>query len=243
VTDSRRSRHARELFAGIAEDYQRMGRIFGLGQDARWRRFMVDEVRPIPGGWVLDVASGTGLVARQLAARRNVNVVSLDPSAPMLRSGLPANRAAGLEDRIRPVLARAEELPFPDATFDAVTFTYLLRYVDDPEATVAELSRVLRPGGTMACVEFYLPDGAILRAGWTAYTRVVLPLVGATASPAWRYTGSFLGPSIERFYRRAPLAEQVRWWQAAGMTRVRTRVMSLGSGIVIRAQKRGPLDG
>jgi demethylmenaquinone methyltransferase / 2-methoxy-6-polyprenyl-1,4-benzoquinol methylase len=243
VSASDRTRHARTLFGGIAPEYERMGAILGLGQDARWRRFMVDEVRPIPGGLVLDVASGTGLVARELAARRNVNVVSLDPSAPMLRAGLPVNRAAGLEDRIDPVLGRAEELPFPDATFDAVTFTYLLRYVDDPEAVVAELVRVLRPGGTMACVEFHVPNGTLEHAGWWAYTRGVLPLIGATASPEWRHTAGFLGPSIGSFYRRAPLAEQVRWWQAAGMTRVRTRVMSLGAGIVIRAQKRGPLDG
>jgi demethylmenaquinone methyltransferase/2-methoxy-6-polyprenyl-1,4-benzoquinol methylase len=244
VSASERTRHARTLFAGIAPEYERMGAILGFGQDARWRRFMVDEVRPIPGGWVLDVASGTGLVARELAARRNVNVVSLDPSEPMLRAGLPVDRAAGLEDRIRPVLGRAEELPFPDATFDALTFTYLLRYVDDPEAVVAELARVLRPGGTMACVEFHVPSGTLEHAGWWTYTRGVMPLVGAVAaSPVWRHTGSFLGPSISRFYRRAPLAEQVRWWQDAGMTRVRTRVMSFGAGIVIRAQKRGPLDG
>jgi demethylmenaquinone methyltransferase / 2-methoxy-6-polyprenyl-1,4-benzoquinol methylase len=242
VSDSARSRHARRLFEGIAPEYERMGAVLGLGQDARWRRHMLEQVRPMPGSWVLDVASGTGLVARELAARRNVRVASLDPSEAMLRAGIAPARAAGLDDRIRPVLGRAEELPFGDRTFDAVTFTYLLRYVDDPEATVRELVRVLRPGGTMACLEFHVPSGALEHAGWWAYTRGAMPLIGAAVSPAWRHTGSFLGPSISAFYRRYPLPEQVRWWQQAGMTGVRTRVMSAGAGVVFSARRRGPLD-
>src|SRR4051794_26621304 len=161
MSASDRTRHARRLFEGIAPEYERMGTVLGFGQDARWRRHMVEQIRPMPGSWVLDVASGTGLVARELAARRNVRVVSLDPSEPMLRSGAEPARAAGLDRRIRPVLGRAEELPFGDETFDAVSFTYLLRYVDDPEATVRELARVLRPGGTMACLEFHVPAGGV----------------------------------------------------------------------------------
>jgi demethylmenaquinone methyltransferase / 2-methoxy-6-polyprenyl-1,4-benzoquinol methylase len=240
---SDRTRHARRLFQGIAPEYERMGAILGFGQDARWRRHMVEQVRPIPGSWVLDVASGTGLVARELAARRTVRVAALDPSEPMLRSGAAPAAGAGLGDRIHPVLGRAEELPFPGGTFDAVTFTYLLRYVDDPEATVGELARVLRPGGTMACLEFHVPPGTLEHAGWWAYTRGVMPVLGAAASPAWRHTGRFLGPSISAFYATYPVAEQVRWWQQAGMTAVRTRVMSAGAGIVFAARKRGPLDG
>jgi demethylmenaquinone methyltransferase/2-methoxy-6-polyprenyl-1,4-benzoquinol methylase len=242
VSASERTRHARRLFEGIAPEYERMGSVLGFGQDARWRRHMVEQVRPMPGSWVLDVASGTGLVARELAARRNVRVVSLDPSEPMLRSGGAPARAAGLEPRIVPVLGRAEELPFGDEVFDAVTFTYLLRYVDDPEGTVRELARVLRPGGTMACLEFHVPTGGFEHAAWWAYTRGLMPLIGTAVSPAWRHTGAFLGPSISAFYRRYPLPEQVRWWQQAGMTGVRTRVMSAGAGIVWSGRRRGPLD-
>jgi demethylmenaquinone methyltransferase/2-methoxy-6-polyprenyl-1,4-benzoquinol methylase len=243
VTGSPRTRHARRLFEGIAPEYERMGAVLGFGQDARWRRHMIEQVRPMPGSWALDVASGTGLVARELAARRNVRVVSLDPSEAMLRAGAPPARAARLDDRIHPVLGIAEALPFADGTFDAVTFTYLLRYVDEPEATVSELARVLRPGGTMACVEFHLPAGAWARTGWWLYTRGVMPVVGAAVSPAWRHTGRFLGTSIEEFTRRHPIPEQVRWWHRAGMTSVRTRVMSAGAGIVWSARRRGPLDG
>ena len=237
---SDRSRHARALFAGIAPEYEWMGAVLSFGQDPRWRRTMVSKVNAVPGSLVLDVASGTGLVARELAARRRVNVIQLDPSEPMLLAGAAVTREAGLGPQIRQVLGRAERLPFADETFDGVTFTYLLRYVDDPEATLCELTRVLRPGGTMACLEFHAPDDRPLHAGWWAYTRLVMPLVGMAVSPAWRHTGRFLGPSISGFYRRYPLPEQVRWWQAAGLRHVRTRVMSLGAGIVVWAVKGGP---
>jgi demethylmenaquinone methyltransferase / 2-methoxy-6-polyprenyl-1,4-benzoquinol methylase len=241
---SDRTRHARNLFAGIASAYERMGALLSFGQDARWRLAMVSAVNAFPGGLVLDVAAGTGLVSRELVARRRVRVVALDPSEPMLRAGEPTARAAGLDRWIRPVIGRAEELPFPDETFDAVTFTYLLRYVDDPEATMRELARVLRPGGSLGCVEFHEPDPVVLRAGWWVYTRLVMPWIGALVSPAWRHTGRFLGPSISAFYARAPLPEQVRWWQAAGLRHVRTRARSLGAGIVIHAVKpeRSPRD-
>ena len=70
------------------------------------------------------------------------------------------------------MLGRAERLPFPDETFDALTFTYLFRYVDDPAAAMRELARVVRPGGTIATLEFHVPEQPLLRAGWYAYTRV-----------------------------------------------------------------------
>jgi demethylmenaquinone methyltransferase/2-methoxy-6-polyprenyl-1,4-benzoquinol methylase len=227
------------LFAGIASEYSWAGAVMSLGQDGRWRRALVSKVIAPPGSSTLDVASGTGLVSRELAARKRLRVVSLDPSEPMLRAGLPANELAGLSDQIHPVLGRAEELPFADETFDAVTFTYLLRYVDDPEATLRELARVLRPGGTLGCVEFHVPEHPALLAGWWIYTRAALPSIGALVSPAWRRTGAFLGRSIQGFYRHAALPEQIRWWQEAGVTHVRSRVMSLGAGVVIWGVKGG----
>jgi demethylmenaquinone methyltransferase/2-methoxy-6-polyprenyl-1,4-benzoquinol methylase len=234
---SKPNRFAEQLFAGIAPEYDRMGAVLSFGQDPRWRRFLVSRVNAIPGSWVLDVATGTGLVARELA-RRNVRVAALDQSEAMMRRGVGAVRQRRLDDRVRFVLGRAERLPFPDETFDAVVFTYLLRYVDDPQATIVELARVLRPGGTMAALEFHVPDTAWAHAGWYAYTRTLLPAVGWVASPAWYRTGRFLGPDISRFYRQYPLPIQVRMWQEAGMRRVRTRVMGVGAGVVTWAVKK-----
>jgi demethylmenaquinone methyltransferase/2-methoxy-6-polyprenyl-1,4-benzoquinol methylase len=238
--DEDRARVSRELFAGIAPQYERMGRVLSFGQDPRWRRFLVSKVHAIPGSWVLDAASGTGLVARELAAR-NLRVVALDPSRAMVRRGAEAARAAGVDDHVRFVGGRAESLPFPDETFDAVTFTYLLRYVADPAATVAELARVLRPGGTMASLEFHVPEQLWAHAGWWAHTRAVMPAVGGIVSPAWYRTGRFLGSDVSEFVRRFPLPVQVRWWQEADMRRVRTRLMSNGAAVVTWALKANPL--
>jgi ubiquinone/menaquinone biosynthesis methyltransferase len=170
--DPERTRYARGLFAGIAPEYDRMGAALSFGQEPRWRRFLVSRVHAIPGSWVLDVATGTGLVARELA-RANVRVVGLDQSPAMVTRGLREVRERGLQERVRFTLGQAQALPFADGTFDAVTFTYLLRYVDDPAATVAELVRTVRPGGVMASLEFHVPPEPWARAGWQAYTRAV----------------------------------------------------------------------
>jgi demethylmenaquinone methyltransferase/2-methoxy-6-polyprenyl-1,4-benzoquinol methylase len=238
--DPERSRHARALFAGIAPEYERMGAVLSFGQDPRWRRFLVSRVTAIPGSWVLDVATGTGLVARELAGR-NLRVVGLDQSPSMLRRAAAGVRAAGLDTRVRFALGQAQALPFGDETFDALTFTYLLRYVDDPAATLRELARVLRPGGVMASLEFHVPQDPWLHAGWYAYTRGVMPLVGGAVSNAWYRTGRFLGPSITDLYRRYPLPVQVRMWQEAGLRRIRTKQLSLGAAIVTWGIKQHPL--
>ncbi|HEX6231299.1 MAG TPA: class I SAM-dependent methyltransferase, partial [Actinomycetota bacterium] len=206
----------------------------------RWRRFLVSRVNAIPGSWVLDVATGTGLVARELASR-NLRVVGLDQSAAMIRRGATEVRRAGLEERIRLVMGQGQALPFADGAFDSVTFTYLLRYVDDPSATLAELARVLRPGGVMASLEFHEPRDPWLHAGWLAYTRSVLPAAGWLRSPAWFRTGRFLGSSISDFYRRYPLPVQVRMWQEAGIRRIRTKLMTMGAAIVTWGIKENPL--
>jgi demethylmenaquinone methyltransferase/2-methoxy-6-polyprenyl-1,4-benzoquinol methylase len=228
-----RTQVAHELFAGIGGSYDRMGALLSFGQDLRWRRFLASRV-PTGTNLVLDVATGTGLVARALtrAGRARV-IVGLDQSEPMLRAGRDATSSSTV------VLAQAEHLPFPDRSFDALTVTYLLRYVDDPAATMRELARVVRPGGVMASLEFAVPRGAVARPSWWLYTRVVMPTIGRLVSPEWRRVGAFLGPSIEDFWRRYPLEAQRRWWTDAGMSPMRWRRMSLGGGIVSWAVREG----
>jgi demethylmenaquinone methyltransferase/2-methoxy-6-polyprenyl-1,4-benzoquinol methylase len=227
------NRFAERLFAGIAPQYERTGALLSFGQDERWRRFLVSKTNAVPGSWVLDVAAGTQLVSRGLAARKNVRVVALDQSEPMLRAGGEPNRLAGLADRILPVLGQAERLPFEDGSFDAVTFTYLLRYVEDPAATVGELARVIRPGGSIGMLEFHVPDAPVARAGWWVHTRLLMPVIGTAVSPAWARTSAFLGPNVSRFVAAHPLEEWVRWFQRAGIQHVRTRKFLLGSAVVL----------
>jgi ubiquinone/menaquinone biosynthesis C-methylase UbiE len=136
---------------------------------------------------------------------------------------------AGLRDRIELSEGRAESLPFADDEFDALTVTYLLRYVGDPVATMRELARVVRPGGVLAMLEFGLPRG-VWRPLWDLYVRVGLPLAGAAVSPGWHEVGRFLGPSIRGFHERYSLEDV---WREAGIGEVRTRTMSLGGGVVV----------
>ena len=231
-----RNAEARRLFAPLGKTYDRYSRLLSLGQDPRWRRFLVSRVNVGADDSALDVATGTGAVAIELARRTGCRVVGVDQSAEMLVAGRERLAAARLTDRVELVHGRAEALPFPDASFAAVTFTYLLRYVDDPGATLRELARVVSPGGTVASLEFGIPSQP-WRAAWELYVRAGLPILGRVISPGWHEVGRFLGPSIRGFYERLPLDRQLDLWREAGIEDLQVRRLSLGGGAVIWATK------
>jgi demethylmenaquinone methyltransferase/2-methoxy-6-polyprenyl-1,4-benzoquinol methylase len=217
---------ARTLFAPLGPTYDRYAAVLSFGQDPRWRRFLVSRIDVGPRATVLDVATGTGAVACELVAQKGCTVVGLDQSAEMLaeaRRRVPRN--------VTLIEGRAEQLPFPDAAFDALTFTYLLRYVEDPAATLRELARVVRPGGTIAGLEFAVPHGP-WRPLWELYVRVGLPAAGRVVKRGWAEVGDFLGPSIRGFYEQYPEERLVELWEDAGIGGVRSRRLSLGGGIV-----------
>ncbi len=222
---SERRLHARALFAPLGPSYDRVGAALSFGQDPRWRRFLVSRL-PRDGGHVLDVATGTGLVASQLVAR-GFRVTGLDQSPEML-----ARARQRFGGRIELVEASADELPFADASFDHLTFTYLLRYVDDPAATMRELTRVVRPGGTIAMLEFAVPGG-VWRPLWDVWVGVGLPAAGRLISPGWHEVGRFLGPSIRRFHTAYPGQALLALWRDAGVADVQSRRLSLGGGVVV----------
>lgn len=214
---------AARLFRDIAGDYQRWARILSFGQDGRWRRLMVGGIQLAPDSLVLDVATGTGSISRLLEAN-GYRVVAVDLSHEMLTQH-PGRR------RVRAV---ADHLPLRGETFDAVTFGYLLRYVEDPVETMRELSRVLRPGGLVGMVEFGRPRG-MARLLWRVYTWAVLPVAGAGLGSGWYQVGRFLGPSIERFHEDNP--DLSRRWEEAGLIDITVRRLSFGGGLVMWARK------
>ena len=216
---------ARTLFAPLGPTYDRYSALLSFGQDPRWRRFLVSRLDVGPRDTVLDVAAGTGLVTRELVRRFGCSVVALDQSPEML--AVAAERTRDLPVRI--VEGRAEDLPFAEGEFAGLTFTYLLRYVDDPAATVRELARVVRPGGTMAMLEFDVPHG-VWRPAWELWVRAGLPAAGRVISPGWHEVGRFLGPSIRGFWRSY---DPVALFRAAGLDDVRSRRLSLGGGVVV----------
>ena len=229
---SARTRHARELFAPLGPTYDRYARLLSFGQDPRWRSFLVTRI-PADAKRVLDVASGTAAVALELVhAAPGRAVVGIDQSPEMLAAGRERVSREGLSDRIELREGRAEALPFADGEFDALTFTYLLRYVDDVPATMRELARIVRPGGTVAMLEFGLPRGP-WRPLWELYVRVGLPAAGAVVSPGWGGVGRFLGPSIRDFWRDWPEARLLDAWRDAGLAQAEARRLSLGGGIVV----------
>lgn len=230
---------ARQLFGPLPARYDLLEELLSFGQNGRWRREAVDRVLAADPALVLDLATGTAGVAMALARRSRARVVGVDVTEAMLREGAVRVRAAGLGARVALVAGSAERLPFPDATFDALTFTYLLRYVTDAEATLRELARVLKPGGRMASLEFFVPPRASLRGAWWVYTRGVLPVLGGLlGGSGWWRVGRFLGPDISRHYRYLPLADTVAAWRAAGFEQVGHRVMSLGGGLVMWGTRR-----
>ena len=235
MTASPRTEHARHLFAGIASDYDRWAQLLSFGQDARWHDVLVERLAPAltdSTSRALDVATGTAAVAIAITRRYGCRVTGVDQSPEMLARGAQRVAIAGLDDRIELVQGRAEDLPAAEGGFDAVTHTYLLRYVDDPAATIAGLARALRPGGIMASLEFGVPHGPAF-AAWRAWTRLGLPAAGLVAGGGWYHTGRFLGPSIERFHREHPLESVLEMWAAAGMRRITAQRLSLGGGVVI----------
>src|SRR6266567_2463327 len=204
---------ARDLFDGLPARYDRLAELLSFGQNGQWRAEMVGHVVPADGV-ILDVASGTAGVARQLAARSRARVVGVDLTEPMLRQGQRRVAAAGLWDRISLAAGRAE------------------------------LARVLKPGGTMASLEFCVPGGPLWHPAWWAYTRMVLPAGGLLlGGREWFRVGRFLGPNISAHYRRYPIAWTVEAWEKAGLTDVGTRVMSLGGGLVMWGTRQGGTGG
>jgi demethylmenaquinone methyltransferase/2-methoxy-6-polyprenyl-1,4-benzoquinol methylase len=188
---------------------------------------MVAGLNILSGASVLDIAAGTGSITR-LLQQRGASVVSLDQSPEMLL-GAVALGATG-------VLATAEKLPFADESFDAATFGYLLRYVNDVEGCLGEIARVLKPGAGVGMVEFGRPRGP-WRPLWWGYTRLVLPLGGLVAGRGWYRVGRFLGPSIDDFATRFPPRQLIAAWEAAGLTDVTVERMSLGGGVVVWGRK------
>ena len=232
--------HAQRMFDGIAPSYEWPAELLSLLQYGRWRRSLVSRLEVAPAATVLDVCTGTGLVAIDIAEGLGCRVVGLDLSRGMIEQAR-RNVASKDADSSAPLVqGRAERLPFADGSFDAVVFTFLLRYVESPESTLGELARVLRPGGQMASLEFFVPPNPMMRALWLLHTRLAIPVVSRLMSGGWREVGSFLGPSISDFCRGYSRQDLSELWAQAGIDEVRTRLLSFGGAVVTWGRKGGP---
>lgn len=228
---------ASRLFDGIARNYERPAELFSFFQYGRWRRFLVSRlILPSPA-LVLDVCTGTGLVARDIARLGNCRVIGVDLAKAMIGEAQRNLETQISASDVSLVQARAESLPFVEESFDAVVFTYLLRYVEDPPKVLRELARVVRPGGQLISLEFSVPENAVLHRLWLLYTHLVLPLGARLLSPQWKRVGSFLGPSISAFHREHPPDDLREMWASAGLAEVRWQTLTFGGALAIWGRK------
>lgn len=232
---------AKTLFTGAGSDYDRLSEALSFGQYGVWQAALVRAAREHgigPGDHVLDVATGTGKIATQLVAETGCGVTGLDLTRDMLRIAAQKREDPALDGHHRGLVqGTAERLPFPDATFDGLTFSYLYRYVADPPAVTRELLRVVKPDGFIGFIEFHVPQDPALRALWRLHTRINLPLFGSLGGAEWRRIGAFLGPNIESFYAQWSAESLAEMLAEAGCSQVEWRLKSLGGGLVMWGEK------
>lgn len=214
------------MFDEVAGRYDRMNAVLSGGNAMLWRAATVRAVAAKPGERILDVAAGTGTSSAVLR-RSGAQVVAVDFSPGMIAEG--RRRHPGIEF----IAADAMRLPFGDAEFDAVTISFGLRNIAEPKLALAEMYRVLKPGGRLVICEFSRPPAAIMRAGYRAYLRWVMPIVADRMSSnpeAYRY----LAESIEHWPDQAELS---RWLRGVGFVRVAYRNLTAGTVALHRGHK------
>lgn len=215
------------MFDDVAARYDLTNDVLSLGQDRRWRRLVLDAVDPQPGDRVLDIAAGTGTSSVPFRDR-GARVVPADFSLGMLRQGKKQQPALAF------TAADAMQLPFADNSFDAVTMSFGLRNVVDPEGALREFLRVTRPGGTVVICEFSTPTNPAFRKVYSEYLMAALPRIARrVGSNAESYV--YLAESISSWPDQAGLADVLR---AAGWTTPQWRDLSGGIVALHRATKR-----
>lgn len=217
------------MFDEVAQHYDRTNDVLSMGNSMLWRRAVVRAIDPQPGERILDIAAGTGTSSVALS-RTGATVVAADFSPGMIEVGRVKH------PQIEFVQADAMALPFGDAEFDVATISFGLRNIEDPKKALAEMYRVLKPGGRLLICEFSSPPRALFRAGYGAYMKFVMPtVVGLSSSNPEAY--KYLSESIADWPDQTTLSQ---WIRGAGFTRVGYR--NLTAGVVAMHRGRKPLE-
>lgn len=218
------------MFTAIAGKYDRLNALLSFGRDRAWRRFVASQAHPGPGDLVLDVATGTGELARHLAERGS-RVVGVDFCPAMLARA----RGKPWAVKIELLLGDALRLPFQDSIFDCITIAFALRNVADIAQTFSELTRVTRPGGRVISLELTRPPSRLVRTCYYGYLLHLAPLIGGLLSgnqAAYRY----LPDSILEF----PSPQEVKAiMEGAGLEPVHTYRLTLGTATIHEGTKKG----
>ncbi len=215
----------RRMFSSIAGKYDLLNRLFSLGTDVRWRREMASEIPETENRPILDVATGTGDVALTLEKRCSGDglIVGTDFTLPMLQVGASKIPDDGAR-RIRLTAGDAYALPFRESTFGAVTIAFGLRNLDHRAEGLAEMARVLIPGGRIVVLEFSPMDRPLLGPLFKFYFRRVMPFLGGLISGN-RGAYDYLPESVDRFPGPVRLGQEMI---EAGFTEVKYRSLTMG---------------
>jgi len=196
--NSGKKQEVREMFDNISPTYDNLNRVLSFGIDQGWRKKLIKRLAAVKPGFVLDVATGTADLAIAEAQQIGTKVVGLDISAGMLAVGQQKINKANLMAQIELVVGDSEALAYPDATFDAVTVAFGVRNFENLELGLAEILRVLKPGGTLLVLEFGKPKSAIVQLGYNFYSFTLLPILGRLVSKDAR-AYSYLPESVRAF--------------------------------------------
>jgi len=207
-----KARYVRSLFSGVPLEYDILLGLLSFAQDRRWRAYVVDRIRSTGSERILDVATGTGLLAADFAriVSRDGFVVGVDLTLSMLRTARWRLKAARVGDRVDWILARAENLPFRNDCFGSASISLALRNVSSAESTFREMSRATVPGGVVISLDFARPRNRIFQVFYYDYLLGLFPFFGRMVSEAWGRTLSYLGRSILRARTGAQIADLMR---------------------------------
>ncbi|PLX40590.1 MAG: bifunctional demethylmenaquinone methyltransferase/2-methoxy-6-polyprenyl-1,4-benzoquinol methylase UbiE [Deltaproteobacteria bacterium] len=229
-----RTRAVRSMFGAIAPTYDTLNRILSFGVDQRWRREMVQKLPAAGAIKVLDLACGTGDVSIEiLRARPEAAVFGGDLTLPMLKAGLPKIEKARMADVITFQALSAEDLPYKDSAFDAITIAFGIRNVIRRERALREMARVLKPEGKLLILDFSMPPNALVRALYSLYFHRILPLIGGLISgnmEAYKY----LPRSVEGFPPRETFAKMM---EEAGFNDVSHQDFTFGVSTLYEGSK------
>ena len=232
-----KARYVRSLFSKVPLEYDILLGLLTFAQDRRWRAYVVSQAKSMTQKYVLDVATGTGLLAADLAKtmQGRASVVGVDLTLSMLKTAWQRLRDKGLSDSVDWVLARAENLPFRDDSFGSSSISLALRNVSDASMTFREMSRTTGPGGTVISLDFARPTNRAFRVFYYDYLLGLFPLFGRMVSGAWGDTLSYLGRSI----LKARTGEQIAQLMSnEGLGDARSVPMTAGIVCVVYGKKR-----
>ncbi len=189
----------KSLFNRVAEHYDLLNTILSFGMDRSWRKKLAEEISS--PNFVLDIAAGTAEVAIEVVKRWNGSyAIGIDPSKQMLDLAHEKLEAAGVKKKIALVMGLAENLPFKEDTFNAVTIAFGIRNTVDPLTSMKEICRVLRPGGKVGILEFAVPQNKIFALLYMSYIRKMFPFLGSFFGKRNEY--QYLVDSIPIFPQR-----------------------------------------